>query len=57
VVVVVVGGVTSLLIGIADLVSSPGGWGTARSILLIAGGAILLGLSPRLWRRRTSGPD
>jgi hypothetical protein len=47
VVAVVVGGVASLLIGIADLRSSPGGWGIARSILLIVGGAILLDLATR----------
>jgi hypothetical protein len=52
VVVVVVGGVTSLLIGIADLISSAGGWRIARSLLLIARGAILLGISQRLWWRR-----
>jgi hypothetical protein len=53
VVVVVLGGLTSLSIGIADLISSSsGGWSVARSILLIAGGALLLSVSPLLWRRR-----
>lgn len=52
VVIMVVGGVTSLLIGIAELISSPDGWDIARSIVLVVGGAVLLSLSPLLWRRR-----
>jgi hypothetical protein len=50
-----IGGLASLAIGVADLFSIQHLWDFVRSILLIAGGVVILATFPAVWRHRVGG--
>jgi membrane protein YdbS with pleckstrin-like domain len=52
-----IAGLLSVAIGVADLFSIQNGWELMQSIVLIAGGVVILALLPAVWRQRVGGRD
>jgi putative effector of murein hydrolase len=50
-----IAGLLSVAIGVADLFSIQHVWGLIQSIVLIAGGVVILALLPAVWRQRVGG--
>ena len=50
-----IAGLLSVAIGVADLFSIQNVWGLMQSIVLIAGGVVILALLPAVWRQRVGG--
>lgn len=50
-----IAGLLSVAIGVADLFSIQNGWELMQSIVLIAGGGVILALLPAVWRQRLGG--